>query len=180
MWQVHPIESLSGTPSLEDMNHVTQGIEIDPSLAVADADALRSSWLLDPSLLLSRVTLGSYVLSAGWEKVEAELSNGLGTFITIAGFQDRAAILPPAFAAPFGYAWPWLEVTFGVLLIIGIFGRVPAIVNATMLGMISFLLVFTGEVFPRHHAIVFFGTALLLVVHGPGRYSLDALIHRRR
>ena len=148
--------------------------------ALPDAEAQRASWLMDPLLLLGRLTLGGYILSAGWEKVSAELSNGAGTFITIAGFQDRAAILPPSFAAPFGYAWPWLEVTFGVLLMIGLFGRVPAIVNATMLGMISFLLLFTGELFPRHHASVFCSMALLLVVLGPGRYTLDSLIRRRR
>ena len=150
------------------------------SMAVADTDALPSSWLLHPFLLLSRLTLGGYIVSAGWEKVAAELSNGPGTFITIAGFQNRAEILPPWFAAPFGYAWPWLEVTFGFLLMIGLFGRVPATVNATMLAMISFLLLFTGELFPRHHASVMCASALLLVVLGPGRYSLDTLIRRRR
>ncbi len=159
----------------EDPEIGTAGRELT---SVADTDRLPSSRLLHPILLLSRLTLGGYILSAGWEKVVAELSNGPGTFITIDGFQNRAAILPPAFAAPFGYAWPWLEVIFGFLLMIGLFGRVPATVNATMLGMISFLLLFTGELFPRHHASVFCATALMLVVLGPGRYSLDSLIRR--
>jgi uncharacterized membrane protein YphA (DoxX/SURF4 family) len=169
---------------------VTESVDIDPnsavgatgqqSMEVADTNSLPSSWLLHPFLLMSRLTLGGYIVSAGWEKVSAELSEGLGTFITISGFQNRAGILPPSFAAPFGYAWPWLEVTFGFLLMIGLFGRLPAIVNATMLGMISFLLLFTGELFPRHHASVFCSMALLLVLLGPGRYSLDSLIRRRR
>ena len=176
--------------SKKKIGRVTKSIDIDESpaigtagresTAVADTDALPSSWLLHPFLLLSRLTLGGYILSAGWEKVVAEFGSGPGTFITIDGFQNRAAILPPWFAAPFGYAWPWLEVTFGILLMIGLFGRVPATVNATMLGMISFLLLFTGELFPRHHASVFFASALLLVVLGPGRYSVGALIRRRR
>ena len=150
------------------------------SLAASSTARLNFGWPLDLFLLLSRLTLGGYVLSAGWEKVEAELADGLGTFITIAGFENRAAILPQSLAAPFGYAWPWLEVTFGLLLMIGLFGRMTALVNATMLGMISFLLLFTGELFPRHHAIVFCSLALLLALLGAGRFSIDEWIRTKR
>jgi putative oxidoreductase len=137
-----------------------------------------SSTKLDVVLLLNRITLGWYVLSAGWEKVQLELSNGIGTYLATSGFQNRGAILPPAVAAPFGYAWPWMEVLTSVLLILGLFGRWAALVSAVMLAMITVTLTFTGELFPRHHADVFCAMALMLYMLGPGQYSVDALMKR--
>jgi putative oxidoreductase len=146
----------------------------------ADIRALSSSRLLDLFLLLNRLTLGWYVLSAGWEKVEGELTKGFGTFLASTNFVNRGAILPSAMAAPFGYAWPWLEVITSVLLILGLFGRWTAAVTAAMLAIISFTLIFTGELFPRHHAIVFCTMALTLYLLGPGRYSVDTVIGREK
>jgi putative oxidoreductase len=159
---------------------MTRTIDVDTvnRSASAGATGVLSSPLLDLFLLLNRITLGWYILSAGSEKVEAELTKGFGTFLVSGGFTNRGAILPPAMAAPFGYAWPWLEVLTSVLLILGLFGRWTALVTAVMLAMISFTLAFTGELFPRHHAIVFCTMALTLYLLGPGRYSLDTLIRR--
>jgi uncharacterized membrane protein YphA (DoxX/SURF4 family) len=147
--------------------------------ASASMTEAASSQLLDLFLLLNRITLGWYVLSAGSEKVAAEIGQGFGAFLASGPFQNRGAILPPAAAAPFGYVWPWLEVATGILMILGLFGRMTALVSAIMLALISFTLVFTGELFPRHHSIVFCTMSLTLYLLGPGRYSLDAIFRRK-
>jgi len=146
---------------------------------VSAIGGVASSTLLDVALLLNRVTLGWYVLSAGIEKVRDEITKGFGAFLASGGFQNRGAILPPALAAPFGYLWPWLEVITSVLLILGLFGRSAALATAIMLALISFTLAFTGELFPRHHAIVFCTMALTLYLLGPGHYSFDGLIRKK-
>ena len=148
--------------------------------AATDVTGATPSPLLDVFLLLNRITLGWYMLSAGSEKVRDELTKGLGTFLASGPFQNRGAILPAAAAAPFGYAWPWLEFSFSILLILGLFGKVAALVTAIMLAMISFTLTFTGEMFPRHHAIVFCTLALMLYLLGPGRYSVDSILRRKK
>src|SRR5690349_9494577 len=127
---------------------------------VSAVNAAASGPLLDVFLLLNRLTLGWYVLSAGWEKVQLEITKGMGTYLATGGFQNRGAILPPALAAPFGYAWPWAEVIVSILMILGLFGRWAALVNAIMLFLITITLIFTGELFPRHHADVFCTMAL--------------------
>src|SRR5689334_8163702 len=109
----------------------------------ADMTRAMSSPLLDVFLLLNRITLGWYVLSAGSEKVRDELTKGFGAFLASGPFQNRGALLPHALAAPFGYAWPWLEFATSILLILGLFGKWAALINAIMLGLISITLVFT-------------------------------------
>jgi uncharacterized membrane protein YphA (DoxX/SURF4 family) len=84
-------------------------------------------------------------------------------------------------AAPFGYAWPWMELTFGLLLILGFFARTTAAVVAWLLTSISIAMVSAGDEFlPRHYLMVFVPLALLLCVLGPGRFSVDRLFGRRR
>ena len=143
--------------------------------------ALPSGRLLDSLILLSHLSLGWYVLNAGWEKVQVEWSSGLGTFL-FGMFQRRSAFLPELLAVPLGYAWPWMETIFGSLLIIGLFSRTTAAVIAWLLASIGTATLVGGGLFPRHYLMVFVPTALLLCLIGPGRFSLDRLIDtwRRR
>ena len=127
-------------------------------------------------ILLNRVSLGWYVMNAGSEKVQRELAGGAGSFLASDAFQRRSAILSDVLAIPFGYAWPWLELISGFLLIIGLFARTTAAVMAWLLLSIAIALTFSGDEFlPRHYLMVFVPLASLLCVLGPGRCSVDRL-----
>ena len=148
--------------------------------AMGAVQALPSGRLLDSLILLNRLSLGWYVLNAGWQKVQEELGSGLGTFLFGNMFQRRSAILPELLAVPLGYAWPWMETICGSLLIMGLFSRTTAAVMAWLLTSIGTTELFAGELLPRHFLMVFVPAALLLCLIGPGRYSLDRLIDTLR
>jgi putative oxidoreductase len=132
-------------------------------------------------LLLNRLAVGWFFASAGWAKVGLELDGGLGTFYRGDGFQGRNPDWLPAFvAAPYGYALPWIEVLFGLLLMVGLFSRVTAGVLTFLSVSIAVALLGAGELLPRHHVMVFITVTLALCVLGPGRYSADALLIQRR
>ena len=143
--------------------------------------AFSSPLWLDAIVLLNRLSLGWYVMNAGWEKVGRELAGGPGTFHEGNSFQGRSAILPEFLAVPLGYSWPWLELFCGLLMIIGLFGRTTAAITAWLLLSIGIALLFSGDEFlPRHYLMAFVPQALLLCFLGPGRYSVDRLIGRAK
>lgn len=136
--------------------------------------------LLHPFIFLSRLGLGWYLMSTGWAKLAGDLNSGLGTFYGGGSFQNRSAWMPEFVAVLFGYSWPWLETAFGLLVLVGLWGRMSAAVSAWILLSIGLALLFVGEFFPRHHIMVFFPMALMLWLLGPGRYSVDGWLSTRR
>lgn len=132
-------------------------------------------------LLFNRVTLGWYFAWAGFSKVRGEIRDGLGSFYRGDGFQSRnPAWVPEVLIAPYGYALPWAELIFGAFLLVGFFSRVSAAAVALMLLTIGIALLGAGELFPRHHVMVFFSLSLILWVLGPGASSVDEWLARRR
>ena len=138
-----------------------------------------SSRTLDAVLVLSRICLGWYMFSAGWDKVQGELDGGLGSFYAGNAWQRRAEILPGALSLVLGYPWPWLEMISGLSLFAGLLTRAMAGLIAWIVLNVGIALFFTGELLPRHHTMVMVPFALLLCVLGPGPYSLDGLIRGR-
>jgi uncharacterized membrane protein YphA (DoxX/SURF4 family) len=133
-------------------------------------------------ILLNRLALGYYVMNAGWEKVRREIDGGPGTFFASGTFQGRSTILPDFVAVPFGYGWPWMELIFGFMLLIGLYTRAAAAVTTWLLASITIAIVMTdrADFFPRHYLMVFVPLAMLLLLLGPGPFSIDRLFGRSR
>ena len=142
---------------------------------------LPSHPLIHLIVLLNRLALGWYFMLAGGWKVGEELSTGLGTFYRGDSYQGRVpGWLPEVMAMAHGYALPWVEMIFGALLILGLFGRLVAGVLALLALSIGVALLGAGDLLPRHHVMVFFALLLLLMLIGPGRYSVDGMMAQLR
>jgi uncharacterized membrane protein YphA (DoxX/SURF4 family) len=147
------------------------------------------SQLTSLALLLTRVSVGLYLLLAGFGKVRGEISNGPGSFYNGPGFQGlQPDWLPNAFAAPYGYALPWVEVIVGALLVLGLFGRIAAALTGLMI--LSFTIAKItqlgitaqepGPGGPFSTNYIQIAACFLLVCTGPGLWSIDYLIRKRR
>jgi len=140
--------------------------------------------MLDIVMLINRVGLGLYFLLAGVAKHQG----GVDTFITEKFNPMRPQWLPENMAQPYGYALPILEIVFGAALILGLFGRVAAVILLAMLA--SFLVAMmethgypTGvapDTVPFHANYLFSAIALSVIVLGPGRVSIDGLLFGRK
>jgi hypothetical protein len=85
------------------------------------ASGRHGSWLG----LLSRLVLGGVLFAAGWLKIFTPTKSAMAV---------RAyEVLPIGLANFVGIALPWLEVGFGILLIIGVAVRLSAIVGGGLM-----------------------------------------------
>ena len=130
---------------------------------------------LQPLLLLAaRLYVSMIFFRAGLLKI-ADWSN------TLALFRDtyRVPVLAPELAA---YAGTFGELVFPVLITLGLAGRVGAagLFAVNVLAVASYLDLFGFECPAGINSHYTWGSILLaLVVFGPGRISLDALVLRR-
>lgn len=132
------------------------------------------------ALLLNRLSLGLVFLMAGVTKIKM----GPGKFYREGFLPLQPAWLPEAFASPYGHALPYLEFVLGAMLIVGFLGRITAGAIALMLISFTIALAAAGMFFkgggPFHLNVVLATLAILLAATGPGAYSLDHLIRRRK
>lgn len=133
------------------------------------------NWLQPLALLAARLYIADVFMRSGWLKLTAWSS-------TLDLFRDEyhVPVLPPEVAAVAG---TFGELFFPALLLIGLFSRVAAIgtfaVNAMAVISYSNVLLADGyEAALGNH--ILWGTLLLgLMVFGPGRISVDAVLERR-
>ena len=152
-------------------------MSISTTLDTANGVAERTTdWLATPLLFAFRWYVAWQFLKSGWLKV----SNWDSTLYL---FQEEyhVPLLSPQMAAVAGTAG---ELVFPVLLIIGLATRVAALglSAVNVLAVISYTHVLFSEGFEaaigQHYL---WGTLLLVVlVFGPGRWSLDAWLGGRR
>lgn len=129
---------------------------------------------------LARVALGWFLLHQGWGKVVQEWSGGLGSFYRGNQFQNsNPDWLPTIIAAPYGYALPWVELAFGVLLLLGLFNRISAGVSTLIFLSIAVAWLDAGNLLPRHMLMIYVPLGAYFFFSGPGRFSLDAVRERR-
>ncbi|HOW71300.1 MAG TPA: DoxX family membrane protein [Phycisphaerae bacterium] len=132
--------------------------------------------LMDLVLLLNRLALGLYFVLAGVHKISAE--GGVAQFYRTVFLSMKPAWLPVWFAAPYGYALPFLEVIVGGLLGLGALGRWPAGAMSLMLASFTIALYENGKFFsdqgPFHANVILLTSALLLTMTGHGAISVDA------
>lgn len=106
-----------------------------------------------------------------WNSAMTKLASW-DTALTLFTYEYRLPILPPEFAA---YLAVSIELTTPVLLVLGLATRPAA---AVMLGMTVVIEVFVyPQAWPTH--IQWAAMLLVLLARGPGRFSIDWLIHRR-
>jgi putative oxidoreductase len=166
--------------SPEPQEHVVN--RTDPAVvSSADPHGASASTGAEVAKAITRVTLGWFLLHQGWGKVVQEVTGGPGTFYLGNQFQNSNPDWLPAFiAAPYGYALPWLELVFGGLLMMGIWNRVSA--GAATLIFTSILIAWldAGNLLPRHMLMIYAPLAAWYFFAGPGRYSLDGVLARRK
>ena len=131
--------------------------------------------------VLTRLTLGWFLLHQGWGKVTDEWADGPGTFYQSGFFQGNSPDWLPAFIlAPYGYVLPWMELVFGALLMLGIWNRFSAGVSTLIFLSILVAWLDAGNLLPRHMLMIYAPLAAWFFFAGPGRFSLDALLEKRR
>lgn len=128
--------------------------------------------------LLARIGLGATFFAAGLNKFLME--GGVRGFVTKVT-PTASQYMPENLANLYVNALPYAEIAIGALLVLGLLTRVIALLTATLL--VSFIIAATGIVIPPaavHANVAYLSLALLLVLCGPGRMSLDAVLWGRR
>jgi putative oxidoreductase len=126
-------------------------------------------------LLLVRIPVGLFFFLAGYGKI----SGGVEKFVS-AVISHVPSFMPERLGSMYLHALPFVELLTGVMIVLGAFTRVAAAVQALML--ISFMLAMgikppSG---PFHYNFVFLGVALMLVLIGPGKWSVDQPLFCRK
>lgn len=89
---------------------------------------------------LLRVTLGVVFLFYGVGKFMAGVGN-----VVLKMQQPFAGKLPSALVLPFLYALPFMEVTFGALILLGLFNRIALVLSGLLLLALTFGTVILGD-----------------------------------
>ena len=129
--------------------------------------------LYDVALLLLRVVSGAAFAFYGWGKIQHPL-NWMGDESTYPGFFQALAAISEFCG---GIAW-----ILGFLTRLGAFG-----IGCTMIVAAHMHLIVMGDPFVSFtgggsydHALLFLVIAILLMVMGPGRFSIDRLVFGKK
>ena len=125
-----------------------------------------SSARTDFALLVVRFAFGAQMaLLHGWGKVQTYLAGAT------------------SFADPLGIGWKYSfwgtiagEFVCGILLALGLFGRLAGFGMAFTMGVAAFMVHGDAAWAKRELAVCYMAAALLIMIAGSGRFSLDQLV----
>lgn len=124
------------------------------------------------ALLFQRAAFGVFILLAGIGKFQWGVDNFVHGYYA----KMTPAFLPHFIAVPYGYAVPFLEVITGSLLILGLIARPVAIIQFLMVTSFTIALVFASTPAGKIDMnVIDLSVLFMLVIAGPGRYSIDHL-----
>ena len=133
----------------------------------------RQSTMASIALLILRLVAGSAFLHHGWQKIQNPMG-WMGPQSSIPGFFQLLAAI-----SEFGGGFGWV---LGILTPLASLG-----IASTMTGAVYFHSLVRKDPFvnltggPSYElALVFLGVALVFLVLGPGKFSLDRMIFRER
>ena len=138
-------------------------------------DTSRQDFMRSLGLLILRVGIGGYMMTHGWGKLQMVLDGNLDTFGDPVGLGSSTSLILATGA----------EFFCALLVVIGLGTRYAAMPVVFTMGVAAFLIHRNdpwtmGPGLSKEPALLFLIPFLALIFTGAGRFSLDALIKRRR
>jgi uncharacterized membrane protein YphA (DoxX/SURF4 family) len=131
-------------------------------------------------LLLARVPLGLYFIMAAI----AKFRGGVAGFVS-SQMETAKRFMSESLAHQYLNALPYVELVLGIFLVVGLLTRFTAGVMAVL--MVSFTIALGADAalgrtlqMPFHPNFVYIGTALAIMLCGPGWISVDGMLFSPR
>ena len=126
--------------------------------------------IIDIVLLVTRIFVGFAMLSHGFPKLQDLLSGEEIQFFSFLGLSDKTSLILAVFA----------EFVCSIFIILGLFTRF-AVFFLIITMAVAGLIVHSGDPFQKREAsLLYLSVYLMLFAFGPGKYSVDAMIGRKR
>ena len=126
--------------------------------------------IIDIVLLVTRIFVGFAMLSHGYPKLQDLLSGEEIQFFSFLGLSGKTSLILAVFA----------EFVCSIFIILGLFTRFSVfflIITMAVAGLI----VHSCDPFRKREAsLLYLSVYLMLFAFGPGKYSVDAMIGRKR
>ena len=126
--------------------------------------------IIDLVLLVIRIFVGFAMLSHGYPKLQDLLSGEEIQFFSFMGLSAKTSLTLAVFA----------EFVCSIFIILGLFTRF-AVFFLIITMAVAGLIVHSGDPFQKREAsLLYLSVYLVLFAFGPGKYSVDAMIGRKR
>lgn len=126
--------------------------------------------ITDIVLLVIRIFIGFAMLSHGFPKLQLLFSGEEIKFVDILGMGAKSSLAIAVFA----------EFVCSIFIVLGLFTRI-AVFFLVITMAVAGLFVHSADVFAtRELSLLYLSVYLLILALGPGRFSIDAMISKRR